>query len=112
MDKMTLNGLGNVPRLRMRPYSERFDFAEEIGFDIDRFNQRVGDYIANGNYDAARVDLDFFASKTMARLRVAAEYGIMHPRDFLPLAKDLAMRVSEIRDELKHASRNDLVILA
>lgn len=112
MNKMTLNGLGNVPRLSMRPYSERFDFAEEIGFNIDRFNLKVGDYIANGNYGAASVDLGFFASKTMARLRVAAKYGIIHPRDFLPLAEDLALRVSEIRDELKHTSRNDLVILA
>lgn len=110
MDKKILTGLGNVPTLPVRPYSERLDFAEEIGFDIDRFNQKVGRYIANGNYLAARVDLDFFASETMARLRVAAEYGTIHPRDFLPLAKDLALRVSEIRDEIKHASRSYLVV--
>ena len=109
---MALSGLGNVPTSRMRPYSERLDFAEEIGFDIDRFNLKVGGYIDAGNYDAANTDLDFFASKNMARLRVAAKYGIMHPRDFLHLAKDLTHRVSEIRDEIKHAQRTDLVIVA
>lgn len=109
---MALSGLGNVPTLRMRPYSERLDFAEEMGFGMELFNLKVGGYIDDGNYDAANTDLDFFASKTMARLRVAAEYGIMHPRDFLHLAKDLTYRVSEIRDEIKHAQRNDLVIVA
>lgn len=112
MNKMTLSGLGNAIALRGRPYSERLDFAEEIGFEIDRFNLKVGNHLNKGNYCAAKIDLDFFASKIMARLRVAAKYEIMHPRDFLPLAKDLTYRVSEIRDEINHAERTDPVIVA